>query len=95
MRDPLAERRARREMFGKMDGIAIASQLRKTDHVRRRHSLFQRFGHADRQILEEQRAQRRQVHAEKVSTGVQLLWALFRQPPSSPLALAPTSNAVK
>jgi hypothetical protein len=26
---------------------------------------------------------------------VQLLWALFRQPPSSPLALAPTSNAVK
>ena len=38
-------------MFGQMDRIAIAGELRKADHIRGRYRLVERLGHADRQIL--------------------------------------------
>ncbi len=61
MRDAPAERRARGKMLGQMDRIAVAGELREADHVGGGNGLFQALGHADLEVVEEQRAQRRQA----------------------------------
>jgi NAD(P)-dependent dehydrogenase (short-subunit alcohol dehydrogenase family) len=62
VRDARPERGLGGEMFRQVYGIAVAGELRKADHVGRRHGLLEPLGHADREVLEEQRAQRLQAH---------------------------------
>src|SRR6185437_13920414 len=61
--DPLPKRGLGGKMLRKMNRIAVAGELREADHVGRGNGLAQPLGHADREVFEEEHAQRRQVHA--------------------------------
>jgi hypothetical protein len=63
VRDPFAELGLGGEMLRQMDRIAVAGELRESNHVGSGDRLRQRLGHADREVLEIKNAQRQDHQA--------------------------------